>query len=74
MKKIILLFSLFFSFTAYGEDLLLKGGNIHTAAADGVLENTDIYIKNEFLRQFVPDQYLHLALHRSPTISHYRKT
>ena len=46
MKQIILLFSLFFSFTAYGEDLLLKGGNIHTATADGVLENTDIYIKN----------------------------
>ena len=46
MKQMILLFSLFFSFTAYGEDLLLKGGNIHTAAADGVLENTDIYIKN----------------------------
>ena len=46
MKKIILLFSLFFSFTANGEDLLLKGGDIHTAAADGVLENTDIYIKN----------------------------
>ena len=46
MKQIILLFSLFFSFTAYGEDLLLKGGKIHTATADGVLENTDIYIKN----------------------------
>ena len=46
MKQIILLFSLFFSFTAYGEDLLLKGGNIHTATVDGVLENTDIYIKN----------------------------
>ena len=46
MKQIILLFSLFFSFTAYGEDLLLKGGDIHTAAAGGVLENTDIYIKN----------------------------
>ena len=46
MKQIILLFSLFFSFTAYGEDLLLKGGNIYTATADGVLENTDIYIKN----------------------------
>ena len=46
MKQIILLFSLFFSFTANGEDLLLKGGDIHTAAADGVLENTDIYIKN----------------------------
>ena len=46
MKQIILLFSLFFSLTANGEDLLLKGGDIHTAAADGVLENTDIYIKN----------------------------
>ena len=55
MKQIILLFSLFFSFTAYGEDLLLKGGNIHTAAADGVLENTDIYIKNGKIIQIGKD-------------------
>ena len=55
MKQIILLFSLFFSFTAYGEDLLLKGGNIHTATADGVLENTDIYIKNGKIIQIGKD-------------------
>ena len=55
MKQIILLFSLFFSFTAYGEDLLLKGGNIHTAAEDGVLENTDIYIKNGKIIQIGKD-------------------
>ena len=54
MKQIILLFSLFFSFTAYGEDLLLKGGNIHTAV-DGVLENTDIYIKNGKIIQIGKD-------------------
>ena len=55
MKQIILLFSLFFSFTANGEDLLLKGGNIHTATADGVLENTDIYIKNGKIIQIGKD-------------------
>jgi imidazolonepropionase-like amidohydrolase len=46
VKKVALFFSLVFSFITYGEDLLLKGGNIHTADSEGILENTDIYIKD----------------------------
>ena len=46
MKRLIFLFSLVFSFIVQGEDLLLKGGNVHTADSEGILENTDIYIKD----------------------------
>ena len=46
MKTLIFLFSLVFSFIVQGEGLLLKGGNIHTADSEGILENTDIYIKD----------------------------
>ena len=46
MKTLIFLFSLVFSFIAQGEGLLLKGGNVHTADSEGILENTDIYIKD----------------------------
>ena len=46
MKTLIFLFSLVFSFIVQGEGLLLKGGNVHTADSEGILENTDIYIKD----------------------------
>ena len=46
MKTLIFFFSLIFSFVIQGEDLLLKGGTVHTADSEGVLENTDIYIKD----------------------------
>ena len=46
MKTLIFLFSLVFSFIVQGEGLLLKGGNVHTANSEGILENTDIYIKD----------------------------
>ncbi len=44
MKKVALFFSLVFSFITYGEDLLLRGGNIHTADSEGILEIIDIFI------------------------------
>jgi len=46
MKTLIFFFSLIFSFVIQGEDLLLKGGTVHTADSEGVLKNTDIYIKD----------------------------
>jgi len=46
VKTLIFLFSLVFSFIVQGEGLLLKGGNVHTADSEGILENTDIYIKD----------------------------
>jgi imidazolonepropionase-like amidohydrolase len=46
VKTLIFLFSLVFSFIVQGEGLLLKGGNVHTADSQGILENTDIYIKD----------------------------
>ena len=48
MKTLIFFFSLVLSFIVQGEGLLLKGGNVHTATvdSDGVLKNTDIYIKD----------------------------
>ena len=46
MKTLIFFLSLIFSFVVQGEGLLLKGGTVHTADSEGVLENTDIYIKD----------------------------
>ena len=46
MKTLIFFFSLVFSLIVQGEGLLLKGGNVHTADSEGVLKNTDIYIKD----------------------------
>ena len=46
MKTLIFFFSLVLSFIVQGEGLLLKGGNVHTADSEGVLKNTDIYIKD----------------------------
>jgi len=46
VKTLIFFLSLIFSFVVQGEGLLLKGGTVHTADSEGVLENTDIYIKD----------------------------